>query len=252
MQSAHFQLVADVDRTHWWFAGRREIVGAILREVLSPGATVVDVGCGPGGTVASLSTAYDALGIDLSVDAVQLAADRFPDLTFVCGEAPRDLDPHRQHIDAYLLMDVLEHVEDDVGLLGRLVEGLEAGAIVLVTVPADEALWSEQDIRLGHHRRYSARSLQALWSDLPVEVLLLSPFNSRLYVPIRAIRFVSRITGRSWGDEGSDMRRSDGRLNSWLLRVFAGEQRRLLRRLADRRRPPYRYGVSLVAVLRRI
>lgn len=250
MEAAQYELVAAVDQEHWWFAGRRAIVGALLEHLLPAGSTVVDVGCGPGGTVASLAGRFDAVGIDNAPEAIDLARSRFPHLPFVLGDAPDDLRGVRDEVAAFLLMDVLEHVEDDHGLLASLVGALAPGGLVLVTVPADMALWSEQDERLGHHRRYDAGGLAALWADLPVEQLLLSHFNSRLYPPIRAIRTGSRLVGRAWGDEGSDMRRSDGPVNAALRWAFVGEQRRLLGVLDGRSRP-YRHGVSLVAVLRR-
>lgn len=61
-----------------------------------------------------------------------------------------------------LLMDVLEHVEDDLGLL-QAVRGIQVpGGRLLVTVPAHAFLWSEHDVFLGHHRRYSRARLGAV------------------------------------------------------------------------------------------
>ncbi len=65
--------------------------------------------------------------------------------------------------DLVLLLDVLEHVEDDRALLGELVTGsLEPGGHALISVPAWPALFGPHDEGLGHHRRYTPRALDAL------------------------------------------------------------------------------------------
>ncbi len=62
-----------------------------------------------------------------------------------------------------LLLDVLEHVEDDGGLLRSSVEAnLLPGGVVLLSVPAWSQLFSAHDRWLGHHRRYSPSAARAL------------------------------------------------------------------------------------------
>jgi hypothetical protein len=60
-----------------------------------------------------------------------------------------------------LLLDVLEHVADDAGLLTdlRRSPAIAAGARLLVTVPAHQALFGSHDVFLGHHRRYAPADL---------------------------------------------------------------------------------------------
>jgi hypothetical protein len=61
-----------------------------------------------------------------------------------------------------LLLDVLEHVEDDHGFLARIVAGSAPGAVFLVTVPAWPRLFSAHDLALGHFRRYTPDSCREL------------------------------------------------------------------------------------------
>ena len=77
------------------------------------------------------------------------------------------LDPRFQFVrerptgsfDLLLLMDVLEHVDDDRSFLGTLVEeNLQPGARVLISVPAWQQLFSEHDVALKHFRRYHPRA----------------------------------------------------------------------------------------------
>lgn len=62
-------------------------------------------------------------------------------------------------IDCALLMDVLEHVDDDTRLLQGVERVLRPASEVVVTVPAHARLWSAHDEFLGHRRRYDRRQL---------------------------------------------------------------------------------------------
>ncbi len=64
--------------------------------------------------------------------------------------------------DLVLLMDVMEHVEDDFGLLNQYVSSTSVGTSFLITVPAFMRLWSGHDVFLGHYRRYGLASIVAV------------------------------------------------------------------------------------------
>ena len=212
---------------------------------------VVDVGCGTGANIASLADQYECVGIDPSEVAVEHARRRFPDVTFLHGLGLEGLGDLAARTDAFLLMDVLEHVEDDRKLLTEVVDSLRPGGHILITVPANMRLWSEHDVSHGHYRRYDPEMLRAVWEDLPVTELLVSHFNSRLYPIVRMLRVLSKRRGHAGGEEGSDLSMPLRPANAVLRRLFRGESRRLVRAL-DRGTPGYRRGVSLVAVLRRL
>lgn len=253
MQSEQFLLHADIEERHWWFVGRRRIMRRLLANVLPPstGATVVDVGCGTGANIASLAADYDCVGIDTSAQAIELARPRFPKVRFLCGLAPRDLGDVAARAGAFLLMDVLEHVEDDFRMLSELLAAASPGAIFLITVPADEALWSEHDESFGHLRRYDRRRFEQLWAGLPVTALLSSYYNTRLYPLIRWIRTRNRRRGRSAGRAGTDFWIPARPLNRLLEATLAGEARSLVAQLSARQPRGCDFGASLVALLRR-
>lgn len=69
---------------------------------------------------------------------------------------------HIDHSDArlVLMMDVLEHVDDDVALLKDTISKVSGGTRFLLTVPAFNFLWSRHDDYLEHKRRYTLRQLE--------------------------------------------------------------------------------------------
>ena len=62
--------------------------------------------------------------------------------------------------DLAVSLDVIEHLEDDLGALRELRRVVAPGGALLVTVPAYQWLWSGHDEINHHHRRYTRRSLQ--------------------------------------------------------------------------------------------
>lgn len=253
MQTAQFDLHAQIEQSHWWFLARRRIMRRLVREVLPPGrgSVVVDVGCGTGANLAELAGEYECVGIDTSADAIERARQRFPGVQFIQGFAPDDLGEIAARTRLFTLMDVLEHVPDDFALLSELLAAASPGARFLITVPADESLWSPHDEAFGHYRRYDRQRLERVWGGLPVTPLLVSYFNARLYPLVKMVRGVNRRLGRSCGDAGTDFDIPRPLVNRSLEGVFAGEADVLVDLLRGERTRGYRWGVSLVAVLRR-
>ncbi len=253
MQSKQFRLNFEVELAHWWFTARRRILRDLVAEILAPSkqATIVDVGCGAGGNIASLAGDYTCVGIDPSAEAIGLARQRFPHVRFICGRAPDDLGQLAGQTRLFMLNDVLEHVADDFALLSRLLAAAGPGTHFLVTVPADPSLWSPHDESHGHYRRYDLMRLQRLWQGLPVTVRLSTYFNSRLFPVIKRIRALNRWRGEACGEAETDVKMPSRPVNRVLELVFQGESRMLKDLLHGRRRSGFSSGVSLVAVLRR-
>lgn len=241
MQPDEFDLHARLEDHHWWFRARREIIFDLLRRVLPPShdKRLLEIGCGTGGNLRLLSKHYQAMGIEIDRYAANLAAQR-AGCEIRCGDIAVALRETDFVPDTVLMLDVLEHVRDDRVLLEQALALLPAGGLLLITVPADERLWSQHDIVLGHYRRYTQASLAAVWQGLPVEPLLLSGFNTLLYPVVRLARALrgNKAAG------GSDLAPVQPWLNWLLYRIFAAEKHLL----ATVSLP---WGCSLVAILRK-
>ncbi len=70
--------------------------------------------------------------------------------------------PRAEMFDTILYIDVLEHIENDRGEVEQAAEHLDRGGHLVVLAPAHQWLFSEFDRAIGHHRRYTARMLEAL------------------------------------------------------------------------------------------
>jgi len=155
---------------HPWERARLALVSRLIgaHVDLRPGDVVLDVGCGDTFVVEQLARAHPGVqfyAVDSAFTDDLLVAYRSR-LGVSNVRLLRSLDDVAltRPASLVLLMDVIEHVSDDVGFLrdvcGR--PGVDRSTCVLITVPAYPRLFGAHDRSLGHYRRYSRRSLNSL------------------------------------------------------------------------------------------
>lgn len=242
-----------LEQEHWWFRARRRIIGDVMRALVAPSkeALIVDVGCGVGVDAQTFAADYEVAGIDQWEEAISLAARCFPDVRFICGNAPDDLGKLVERARLFLVTDFLEHVEDDRAFFQPFVEAARPGTYFLLTVPTAFAEWSARDPREDDFRRYNAAKLMAVWRWLPVEEALFAWVDWRLRWPLR-LPLVPLLAGVARPHDSNALSSTPPRfINRWLEKVLVGESRALLQQLRGARRGGYRSGTTLIAVLRK-
>jgi SAM-dependent methyltransferase len=151
-------------RRHPWETARASFLLDVLEHAgglrTSSGAplSVLDVGSGDG-YVARVLLSRAAARVccwDLNFTDDDLAT-----LARVHGLSPSRAPPDGA-FDVALLLDVIEHVEDDLGLVRDVVSRVRPGGIVLVSVPAWPSLFSAHDVALRHFRRYTPAACRAV------------------------------------------------------------------------------------------
>ncbi len=253
MDLAQFQVHADLEQKHWWFLGRRHLVATLLHELVPPGQgkKLVDVGCGTGGVTAFFSREYSCTGVDPSPDGIAFAKRRFPECSFVQGNAPEAVKQQIGEADAVVLLEVLEHVEQDRDFVQSLLAAMKSGAVFITMAPADPTMWGPHDAGFGHFRRYDERTFRALWQGANTSELLVSHCNTHLYPLAKTVRFLSRLKGSAWGPGNTDLALPAAPVNRAMASLFRAEAPRLKALLRKERKTGYRFGVSLMAVPRK-
>ncbi|WP_174280485.1 class I SAM-dependent methyltransferase, partial [Sphingomonas bacterium] len=157
------------------------------------------------------------------------------------GAAPLPALPgiERGAYDLIAVLDVVEHIADDVAALAAMRERLAPGGAILITVPAHPWMWSAHDVVNHHHRRYTKATLRAAIAAAGLRPERLAYFNSLLFPLAAGARLAGRLTGR----EDSDDSPPPGPVNALFERIF-----RLERHLVGR--VPMGPGVSIVTLAR--
>lgn len=105
--------------------------------------------------------------------------------------------PPGERFDALLLLDVIEHVPDDLAFVRGLVEGsLAPGARALVSVPAWQALFTDHDVKLGHYRRYTPAQCRGVLERAGLTVVRSGGLFHSLLVPRALSRAKEALAGR--------------------------------------------------------
>jgi SAM-dependent methyltransferase len=104
-----------------------------------------------------------------------------------------------QRVDTIILMNVLEHCQDDKTVLGMLKSRLSPNGRLVVLVPAGEWAFGSIDRRLGHYRRYSKGYSRALVASIGLEIEKMRYYN---FVGVFAWWWNARISKRPSQNDG--------------------------------------------------
>jgi SAM-dependent methyltransferase len=174
---------------YFWSLARNDLVRRALEEAASAGyrspyKRILEVGCGTGIVVSALRNAgLDIWGVDIGCPRV---VDSARDRVTVATEA-RDLEKQfRNTVETLMFLDVVEHIENDVGFLRDTLRHFPNCSCVVITVPAGPKAWSRWDEYYGHFRRYTKASL-----DEMVRKSGLSPERTRYF--FRALYLAARV-----------------------------------------------------------
>jgi SAM-dependent methyltransferase len=188
---------------HPWETARADFFLALLREHLPcPAVSALDVGAGDGylarRLLAELPGCTGVTCFDPEYEEEWLRAQPPPPSGFAFTRVWPD-----QEFGLVLLLDVLEHADDDEALLARAVASAAAGGRVLLSAPAHPALFSEHDFLLGHQRRYSSASLRVLASAAGLELVAEGQLFTSL-LPPRALAKALEAVGRGHRPAAAD------------------------------------------------
>jgi SAM-dependent methyltransferase len=235
-----FDRMAALDQTHWWYVARRRIIADLIARDIAPssGARVLEIGCGTGHNFEVLSRfgMLDALEIDAPARAIASARLGRP-----VGDAPLPDLPGVADggYDVIALLDVLEHIKDDHAALKGIKAKLKPGGRVLLTVPANQWMWSAHDSVHHHFRRYNPGTLRRVAESAGLKVDMMTHFNTLLFPLAAGFRLLGKLTGREEADDAQPA----APLNAVFTGIF-GLERHLIGRM------PLPFGVSIAAILR--
>lgn len=207
-----------LERDHWWYRARRETIVAQFRRRFKGrnGVRILDVGCGAGTILGSLTRFAQAIGLDAFARAVEVSRQRGCDVEL--GSIPDDVPADIGRFDAVCLFDVIEHLNDDVGALRCAHNLLMDGGAIFVTVPALPWLYGIHD-EINHHRR---RYTDVLLSDALAAagfVRVRTSYFNTLLSPL----LIPAILWRSYRRSGDNFE-VESRLSPLLERVFSFER----------------------------
>jgi len=80
-------------------------------------------------------------------------------------------------MDTVVCLNVLEHIEDDLGALRNIRSMLVCGGRAVILVPSGQSIFNSLDEELGHVRRYSEGQLRQRMIEAGFDVETVLLFN---------------------------------------------------------------------------
>ena len=246
MEEYEYKIMYDIENTYWWFRGKQFLLRMLLNDHLGDNKSnkTLDIGAGTGATLELLRKYGAAYGVEFSPMAIHMLKQRGLN-AIVRADAEEPIPFKNDSFSVVTCLDVLEHLENDSGLLAEMVRVCKPGGIILATVPAMPFLWSGHDEALHHKRRYTKSQLMDRIASLNCTVTQSTYYNAFLFFPIAAVRMLKYFMRTEGEKAESDFFMPLPKwLNSTLYSLFSAE----LKCLSTVNLP---FGLSILTVIQK-
>lgn len=145
---------------------------------LVPGS-FIDIGCGVGHILnrAKEKGRKEVYGAEPDKKLIEISKKIYNKDLQIQPYGALEIHKYKKKFDNITMVDVLEHIEDDEGVLTYLRSHITDTGQLIINVPAYQYLFNDRDTELGHFRRYNAENLKAKLERNGYEILELRYWN---------------------------------------------------------------------------
>lgn len=218
------EILGEKIHDHWYYVSK----GKAMRDFLDDITTdeILDVGAGSGVFSRQLldhNICQSAVCVDPGYASETEEDHNGKSIKFV-----KSIDKTTQKLT--LMMDVLEHVPDDVALLKEYADTMPVGGKVLITVPAFQFMWSDHDVFLEHYRRYTIEEMEKTIHDAGMVPTKSRYFFGSLFPAVAAVRFTKKVLfQKSDYNAKSELKLYPSWLNTSLIKIHDLERASLFK-----------------------
>ena len=206
------RMTLDEETKHWWLWTRLQYIEKCLKSIDGE-LSVVEFGCGTGQNIYYLRQKCAQASRIRRIKGVDPALPENFDSSWVSQKdvITSEYPDRTERYELLLATDVVEHIENDLEILKEWQNYLKPGAVVLITVPAFQCLWSYQDVYLEHYRRYTKKHLRQVAENAGLETVKVT-YAFSWALPI--VFLVRKIIKRNSTEASNDLSPTNPLLNS--------------------------------------
>jgi len=175
-------------------ASRNDAVAQVKKCLPSAQSVIMEIGCSSGFLIKDLATSFPeavTIGADVVKEPLYRLAKTLPGIPLIRFDLLQCPLPD-QSVDVLIMLNVLEHIEDDVLALQKVFNLLKPGGTLIIEVPAGPRLYDVYDAELHHFRRYSALELQAKLTQAGFKVSRKSHLGFILFPAFAAVKLLNK------------------------------------------------------------
>lgn len=217
-----YRSMAAYEAKSFYIRSRFDLMYWCFRKFFPDARNFMDFGGGTGFWLENLSQRHpelDLYGSDLAVDSLHNMRRRLGARAEIFHTDAEKL-PFENHFDVIGSFDVVEHIEDDVGVIEQFRPVLKQGGGLMLTVPQHMSLWSVLDDKTGHKRRYVGNELARKVARAGFDVICDTSFMASLFLP----QWISRrFMNQSEDSDASSEHSLPGPLNALFRAALVAE-----------------------------
>lgn len=164
-------------------ASRRQAIRQLKETSHLSSPVILEVGCSSGFMLKDLKRHLPhafLMGADYVSAPLLKLAQELPDIPLLQFDLTKCPLPD-QSVDAVILLNVLEHIEDDLQAMSQVFRILKPGGVTIMEAPFGPHLFDVYDQLLMHYRRYACRELNSLARNAGFKILRHSHLGFFLY-----------------------------------------------------------------------
>lgn len=198
---------------HWYYQSKAKALKKFIKNITS--TKVLDVGAGSGffsKELMKIPSVKEVWCVDTSYEEERDDIENNKKIHFRKSIEWCDA-------DLILLMDVLEHVDDDVGFLKTYINKVPKGVYFLISVPAFQFLWSSHDVFLEHKRRYRLKEIENILQASNLKIIQSSYYFSLVFPIAAVVRLAEKLRGQALDKGASQLKLHHPLINTVLLKI---------------------------------
>lgn len=179
-------------------ASRNDALVQVKKFIPFDKAVIVEIGCSSGFLIRDLAKSFPEaviLGTDVVKEPLYRLARSLPGIPLIRFDLLQCPLPN-QSVDVLVMLNVLEHIEDDLRALQKAFNLLKPGGFLIIEVPAGSSLYDAYDAELHHFRRYAASELQDKLTEAGFKVCRKSHLGFVLFPAFVAVKLLNKYFHR--------------------------------------------------------
>jgi SAM-dependent methyltransferase len=175
-------------------ASRNDALAQVKKFMPFAEAVIMEIGCSSGFLIRDLAKSFPEaviIGSDVVKEPLYRLARNLlgiPLIRFDLLQCPLP----DQSVDVLVMLNVLEHIEDDRGAIQKAFNLLKPGGYLIIEVPAGPSLYDAYDAELQHFRRYAASELEGKLNEAGFKVCRRSHLGFVLFPAFVAVKLLNK------------------------------------------------------------